>query len=139
MSEKINEIWILASELGMYSHKGNSYWVIRKYKRRPGYSVRDVERLFSGYTNSGKTEKFETFEEVLQFLAGEHPTRKNYGFPISPKDILQALEKSEPEKREFWKDEIEYLRKNLGLPPQREWKPQLKPTRQATLDAVVVR
>ncbi|WP_148882744.1 hypothetical protein [Thermococcus aciditolerans] len=136
MSE-INEVWILASHLGMYSHKGNAYWVIRKYKRRPGYSARDVERLFSGYTNSGKTERFETFEEVLQFLADEHPTKRNYGFTIGPGEVLEVLENAEPEKREFWKEEIEYLRKLIGK-PAKEWKkPEVKPTRQATLDHVM--
>ncbi|AJC72787.1 hypothetical protein X802_08385 [Thermococcus guaymasensis DSM 11113] len=134
--EKINEVWILASELGMYSHKGNSYWVIRKYKRKKGYSARDVERLFSGYTNSGKTQKFETFEELVQFLTGEHPTRKNYGFPISARDILKALEKLPPEGKEFWREEIEYLRGLLGK-PVKEWNPQPKPTRQTTLDGLV--
>ncbi|NJE04200.1 hypothetical protein [Thermococcus sp. MV11] len=120
----INEVWILASELGMYSHKGNAYWVIRKYKRKKGYSVRDVERLFSGYTNSGKTQKFETFEEVVQYLTGEHPTRENYGFLLHAREILEALEQSK-EKREFWKEEIEYLRKLLGKTEER--KPAKKP------------
>ena len=114
MNDEINVLWVLASELGMYSHKGNSYWVIRKYKRGTGYSARDVERLFSGYTRSGTTEKFENFEELVQFLAGEHPTRKNYGFTATPKDLLKVLEKSPEEKREFWKEEIAYLRKLVG-------------------------
>ena len=131
MSEEINVIWVLASELGMYSHKGNSYWVIRKYKRGTGYSARDVERLFSGYTNSGKTEKFESFEELVQFLTGKHPTRKNYGFTVTPKDILQALENSPEEKRSFWKDEIEYLR-NLLVEEEHD-KPQAKSLVQKTL------
>ena len=131
MTEEINVIWVLASELGMYSHKGNSYWVIRKYKRGKGYSARDVERLFSGYTNSGKTEKFESFEELVQFLAGNHPTRKNYGFPATPKDILQALEDSPKEKREFWSEEIAYLKKIIGEKEQD--KPQANPLVQKTL------
>ena len=114
MSDEINVLWVLASQLGMYSHKGNSYWVIRKYKRGTGYSVRDVERLFSGYTNSGKTEKFESFEELVQFLAGEHPTRKNYGFTATPRDLLKVLENSQEVKREFWREEIGYLRKTGG-------------------------
>ena len=134
---EINEVWILAAELGMYSHKANSYWVIRKYKRRPGYSVRDVERFFSGYTRSGRTEKFETFEELVQYLTGEHPTRKNYGFSVSLRDILIALEKLPEEGKEFWKDEINYLRERLDLLPRRFWKPHPKPTRQITLDQVV--
>ena len=134
MSDRINEVWVLASELGMYSHKGNSYWVIRKYKRGTGYSARDVERLFSGYTNSGKTEKFESFEKLVKFLAGEHPARKNYGFPVTPKDILHALESSPEEKREFWKDEIEYLRKLLA--EEEHSRSEVKPTRQTSLTEV---
>ncbi|WP_297465349.1 hypothetical protein [Thermococcus sp.] len=135
MSDRINEVWVLASELGMYSHKGNSYWVIRKYKRGTGYSARDVERLFSGYTNSGKTEKFESFEELVKFLADEHPTRRNYGFSVTPKDILQALENSPEEKREFWKEEIEYLRKLLA--EEGRTRSEVKPTRQASLMEVL--
>ncbi|WP_297489375.1 hypothetical protein [Thermococcus sp.] len=131
MNNKINEVWILASELGMYSHKGNSYWVIRKYKRGTGYSARDVERLFSGYTNSGKTEKFESFEELVKFLADEHPTRKNYGFSVSPESLLEALEKAPEEKRKFWSEEIAYLKKLLE--GEERSRPEVKPTLQISL------
>jgi len=130
---KENEVWILAAELGMYSHRANAYWVIRKYKRKQGYSVRDVERHFSGYTKSGRTEKFESFEELVQYLAGEHPTRKNYGFSVSPRNLLKELENLPPEKKEFWKDEIEYLREKLGLPKEEAWRPRPTPTRQVSL------
>ena len=110
MSE-INELWVLASELGFRRHSGNSYWVIRKYKRGTGYSVRKVDRMYSGYTQSGKVKKFKNFQEVVQFLAGEHPSVKNYAFAVFPEGILEALENSPEEKREFWKEEFEYLKK----------------------------
>lgn len=110
MSE-INVVWVLATRLGAFHHSANSYQVIRKYKRRKGYSVRPVDRFFSGYTRSGETEKFENFEELVQFLDGKHPTRTNYGFRVTPHEILEALEQSDEEKREFWQEEIEYLKK----------------------------
>lgn len=108
----VNEVWVLASEFGFRRHSGNSYFVIRKYKRGTGYSVRKVDRFFSGFTQSGRVKKFESFEEVVKFLAREHPTVKNYAFAVYPESILEALENSEPEKREFWRSELEYL-KNL--------------------------
>lgn len=135
MIEEINVIWVLSSGLGFKRHEADSYWVIRKYKRKTGYSAKELTVFFSGFKKSGKTEKFENFEELVKFLNDEHPTRKNYGFTVSPKDILEALENSEPEKREFWKDEIQYLRKLLRK--QRERKPETRPTRQVTLDALM--
>ncbi|WP_297522843.1 hypothetical protein [Thermococcus sp.] len=134
MSEEINVIWVLASGLGFKRHEADSYWVIRKYKRKTGYSAKELTVFFSNFKKSGKTEKFESFEELVLFLSDKHPTRKNYGFTATPKDILETLERSEPEKREFWKEEIEYLRKLLGK--QKGIKPETRPTRQVTLDTL---
>ncbi|KUH34239.1 hypothetical protein APY94_02905 [Thermococcus celericrescens] len=108
---EINVVWVLASQLGGFRHSANAYWVLRKYKRRPGYSARYVEKHFSGYTSSSETEKFESFEELIQFLAGEHPTRKNYSFKVFPGEVLEALESTNRETQVFWQEEIEYLKK----------------------------
>ncbi len=131
MTEEINVIWVLATGLGFGRHTANSYWVIRKYKRGTGYSARDVEMFFSGYTRSGTTEKFKTFEELVKFLNNEHPTRKNYGFMITPYEILEVLENSPEEKREFWSEEIAYLKKIIG--EEEHDKPQVNPLVQKTL------
>ena len=133
MSKEINVIWVLASGLGFKRHEANAYWVIRKYKRGTGYSAKELTVFFNSFKKSGKAEKFETFEEVVLFLSDKHPSRKNYGFTATPKDLLETLERSEPEKREFWSDEIAYLKKLLEKEEKGE-KRELPELRQATLE-----
>ena len=110
---EVNVLWVWAGELGRYSNVGSEFQVIRKYKRKKGYSVRPVYKNYSGYTRSGKTERFETFEEVLQYLDRNHPARRNYGPVVTPEDVLRALENAGEEVREFWKEEYEYLKNSV--------------------------
>ncbi len=134
MSEEINVIWVLASGLGFKRHEADSYWVIRKYKRKTGYSAKELTVFFSNFKKSGKTEKFESFEELVKFLSDEHPNRKNYGFSVSPESLLEALEKAPEEKREFWSDEIAYLKELVGKEEKGEKRELLEELRQATLE-----
>ncbi|WP_297490318.1 hypothetical protein [Thermococcus sp.] len=134
MSEEINVIWVLASGLGFKRHEADSYWVIRKYKRKTGYSAKELTVFFSNFKKSGKTEKFESFEELVKFLSDEHPNRKNYGFSVSPESLLEALEKAPEEKREFWSYEIAYLKELVGKEEKGEKRELLEELRQATLE-----
>ena len=103
MSE-INELWILVDKNG--HNTGRSYLVVRKYKRRTGYSVRQVDMSFTGYKHSSRVEKFPTWTEVLQYLQDKHPRVTNYGITASLKEVIEAFNRLSPEAREFWSEEI---------------------------------
>jgi len=108
-----NEVWIFMGSYGVTHREGNTYWVIRKYKRGNGYSARYIARDFSGYTVSDPVRKFKTFEELVNFLTREANPRAKTTNP------------------EFWKEELEWLRGRLAV------RREVRPLRQITLTEVI--
>jgi len=117
-----NEVWIFMGSYGVTHREGNTYWVIRKYKRGNGYSARYIARDFSGYTVSDPVRKFKTFEELVNFLTREANPRANENM------IRHAIKTTNPE---FWKEELEWLRGRLAV------RREVRPLRQITLTEVI--